>query len=151
MGKEITTEKALDLFEKIIEIKTDNKMLKEMNYDYVKEIERLKGCLSDKEGLIYSMGEEINKLKEVHLPDVSSRFCIGEYIRIKRDTTKFLKENNYWLEEYDLAGINNIDGMTGIIKGDYTDLKGDESHYVVALVNIDMSGIGIHPDYIMTI
>lgn len=70
MGKEITAEKALDLFEKIIEIKTYNKMLKEMNSDYLKEIERLKGCLSDKEGLIYSMGEEINKLKEVHLPDV---------------------------------------------------------------------------------
>ena len=92
---------------------------------------------------------KVERLKTESLPDVSSRFCIGEYIRIKRDTTKFLKENNYWLEEYDLAGINNIDGMTGIIKGDYTDLKGDESHYVVALVNIDMSGIGIHPDYIM--
>lgn len=91
------------------------------------------------------------RLKTVSLPDVSSRSRIGELVMIKRDTTKFLKENNYWLEEYDLAGINNIDGMIGIIKKDYTNLKDHESHYVVALVNIDMSGIGIHPDYIMAI
>ena len=75
MGKEITTEKALDLFEKIIEIKTENKMLIEIISKHEKEIERLKGCLSDKEGLIYSMGEEISKLKEVPFANVIlSRF-----------------------------------------------------------------------------
>lgn len=86
-----------------------------------------------------------------HIPDVSRRLKTGDFVMIKRGTTKFLKENNCWLEEYDTVGIHSIDGMIGIIKNDYTNLPDDESHYVVALVNIDMSGIGIHPDYIMAI
>jgi len=89
--------------------------------------------------------------KDLHFAVVSRRFKTGDFVMIKRDTTKFLKENNYWLEEYDTAGIHSIDGMIGIIKNDYTNLPEHESHYVVALVNIDMSGIGIHPDYIMAI
>lgn len=124
-------------------------------YDHLERRYDDKGCdkIACAKIIVKYLDKNFKKTKQYPpaFSNVSSRFRIGDYIRIKRDTTKFLKENNYWLEEYDLAGINNIDGMTGIIKGDYTDLKGDESHYVVALVNIDMSGIGIHPDYIMAI
>ena len=89
--------------------------------------------------------------KAGHIGSVKRHYNNGDFVMLKRDTTKYLKENNYWLEEYDLAGINCIDGMICIVKADYTHLKGDECHYVVSLVNIDMSGIGIHPDYIMAI
>ena len=54
---------------------------------------------------------------------------IGDYVKVKKGASKWMKERNYWLE----CMGDSIDGMIGEIVGDYTDLSGDDSHFAVDL------------------
>lgn len=70
------------------------------------------------------------------------KFKINDRIKIKPGCMKFLKENGF-LADYI---TENVDGMVGIIIGDYTCLPHTSSHYEVDL-NFEYT-VGIYPDFI---
>ena len=67
-------------------------------------------------------------------------------VRIKEGATEWMKERGYWLDDYP----ENLDGMTGKISGDYTNLCGDDKHYAIDITNyVDRIGaVGVNPMFI---
>jgi hypothetical protein len=67
---------------------------------------------------------------------------IGDRVKIKDGTSKWMKDRNYWLEDMG----ENIDGYGGEIVADYTSLPGDDAHFGV---NIGFDFIvGVNPQFL---
>lgn len=69
---------------------------------------------------------------------------VGTLVEVKAGASKWMKERGYWLRDWP----DTIDGMRGRITHDYTEYRGDDSHYEVELDNIE--GCGIHPQFLIT-
>jgi hypothetical protein len=65
---------------------------------------------------------------------------VGDKVRIKDGASAWLKERNYWIDDWP----ESIDGMIGKIINDYTKLYGDDSHYEIDTV----PGCGVHPKWL---
>lgn len=67
---------------------------------------------------------------------------VGDTVKIKNGATSWMKERGYWLE----CMGENIDGEIGTVVGDYTYLKGDDSHYSLQM-DFEYE-IGVHPQFL---
>lgn len=67
---------------------------------------------------------------------------VGEKIKVKNGATKWMKDRGYWSEYLG----DSVDGLVGIVNGDYTNLIGDDSHYSIDF-GLDYE-VGIHPQFI---
>lgn len=70
---------------------------------------------------------------------------IGNKVTVKKGATKWMKERNYWINDYP----KTIDEMEGIIVENHTTFRGDDCHFGVKINGID-SIIGIHPQWLET-
>jgi len=86
------------------------------------------------------------KTLETRKEKATDVYNILDAVRIKEGATKWMKERGFWLDDYP----ESIDGMTGKISGDYTNLRGDDKHYAIDITNyVDRIGaVGINPMFI---
>ena len=72
-----------------------------------------------------------------------STIRLGTRVRIRDGATAFLRENGLYTGGMPSDGI---DGLTGSVVTDYSDLHGAESHYGVMIGYAKV--VGVHPDHI---
>jgi hypothetical protein len=66
-------------------------------------------------------------------------------VKVKNGASDWMQERDYWLDDMP----KNIDGFTGYITDDYTNLSGDMSHYI-----IDFGqglSVGINPKFLESV
>jgi len=67
---------------------------------------------------------------------------VGEKVKVKSGASVWMKERGYWLDSMG----DSVDGLIGEVKGDYTNLRGDDSHWSIDF-GLDCE-IGIHPQFV---
>jgi hypothetical protein len=66
-------------------------------------------------------------------------------VRILPGASKWMKDHGYWMHDYP----ESIDNLLAEIDCDFTDLKGDDSHYGIIIYNHeDLGIIGVHPQWL---
>ena len=72
---------------------------------------------------------------------------IGDTVQIKEGATKWMMDNEFWLdEEYP----ESIDGMAGEIVQDCTRFVGDAAHFALNITAVNCL-IGVHPMWLIKI
>jgi hypothetical protein len=70
---------------------------------------------------------------------------IGKTCRVIEGASDWMKKRNYWCGMED---IETIDGLCGIIKNDYTILKGEDAHYEINFGVPGLTSVGVNPQWI---
>lgn len=63
-------------------------------------------------------------------------------VKVLKGASNWMQERDFWLEDMP----KNIDGFTGYVTDDYTNLQGDMSHYIIDLGQ--GLSVGINPKFL---